>query len=496
MLSLAIGVVLAAAGPAGQAPAGRVVRPNAVVHSVADLDRSIAFYRDAVGLVLDPSPGFPSGSSRELGALTHAPGATLRAATLQVPGGDVRLTLVQISGVEARPVRPRLQDPGNVKLVVRVKDMDAAFARVRDRVGGVFTEGGAPIRPEGPAAVNRAVIMRDPDGYPLEFAFQGGPVAAGVPTDSNVIGGWATFIVGDVAATLEFYRDRLGFQAVSQPSALGPAVLSLQGTPTATGSMSAGVRPPGAAATWRMYDFRNVERARLAGRLQDPGTVAVSFLAENVPALLATLKAAGVTVVTDGGEPVNVNGRLSAFIRDPNGLLIELVEAGAQPAPRAQTASNPRLPPLFLTETWKQTGLERNVDGDVLSNPSLELHLYGPTSKQIQIAPTTPNTRQDPPNLWTGICTGPVAATLRDRNNYVDLDRPRPDPVADTHGRLPRRPSGPEARRRRLARRRPRRRRRLDRKLHRERILDRVGPLAAARHRHGDDDPCRTSEGA
>src|SRR5262245_46161461 len=91
-----------------------------------------------------------------------------------------------------------------------------------------------------------------------------------------------------------------------------------------------------------------------------------------------------------------------------------------QPAPR-QTPSNPKVAPLFFTETWKQTGLERDVDKDVLSNANLELHLYGPTSKQIQIAPTTPNNRQDPPNLWTGICNGPVAATLRDKNNFVDL---------------------------------------------------------------------------
>ena len=329
ILSLGATVVLAAAGAAAQAPAARVVRPNAVIHSVADLDRSIAFYRDAVGLTPDPSPDFPSGSSRELGVLTRAPGATLRAATLRVPGGDVRLTLVQFSGVDARPVHQRLQDPGSVKLVLRVKDMDAAFARVRDRVAAIYTEGGAPIRPEGPAAVNRAVIMRDPDGYPLEFAFQGGPVSADVPASSIVIGGWATFIVNDVAATLGFYRDRLGFQPTGAPSTLAPAVLSLQGAPTATGSMSAGVKPPGAAATWRMYDFRNVERAPLAGRLQDPGTPAVSFLVENVQALLATLRAAGVTVDTESGEAVNVGGTLRAFIRDPNGLLIELVEAGA-----------------------------------------------------------------------------------------------------------------------------------------------------------------------
>jgi hypothetical protein len=29
--------------------------------------------------------------------------------------------------------------------------------------------------------------------------------------------------------------------------------------------------------------------------------------------------------------------------------------------------------------------------------------------------------RTDPPNLWTGVCQTPVAATLRDKSNYVDL---------------------------------------------------------------------------
>jgi catechol 2,3-dioxygenase-like lactoylglutathione lyase family enzyme len=284
---------------------GRPRRASERPHTLRrDLDRSIAFIAmpsaDAAA-----SPEFPSGSSRELGALTRAPGATVRATTLQVPGGDVRLTLVQFSGVDARPVRQRLQDPGSVKLVLRVKDMDAAFARVHDRLAGVYTEGGAPIRPEGPAAVNRAVIMRDPDGYPLEFAFQGGPVAADVPASSIVIGGWATFIVGDVDRTLEFYRDHLGFLPTGQPTPLSPAVLSLQGTPTAAGSMSAG-----ASSTMRnvppLTGFTLTARATGCGRpLQDPGTPAVSFLVDNVPALLARLGAAGVTVDTGGGEAVS-----------------------------------------------------------------------------------------------------------------------------------------------------------------------------------------------
>ena len=160
------------AAPAGAQAPGRILRPNAVLHSVADLERSVAFYRDAVGLTMEPSPGFPTGASAQIGAAFGTPGATVRAATFSIPGADVRLTLVQFSGVAASPIRQRLQDPGSVKLVVRVRNIDAAFARVRNRVAGVYTEGGAPMKPEGPAAVNTAVIMRDPDGYPLEFAMQ------------------------------------------------------------------------------------------------------------------------------------------------------------------------------------------------------------------------------------------------------------------------------------------------------------------------------------
>lgn len=104
-------------------------------------------------------------------------------------------------------------------------------------------------------------------------------------------------------------------------------------------------------------------------------------------------------------------------------LLVALALASsvfAQQPPRAQTPSNPKLPPLFFTETWKQTGLERDVDNNVLSNANLELKLYGPSAtasdpdKRIWIS--TP-----PTNIWTGMTTTPFAATLRDKENFVDL---------------------------------------------------------------------------
>jgi len=317
--------VASLAAPARAQTSGRIVRPNAVLHSVVDLEKSVSFYRDAVGLSVETLPGVSTSGSLRPGDAFGVPAARVRAATLSIPGSDVRLTLVQFSGVAVSPIRQRLQDPGSVKLVVRVRNIDAAFARVRDLVARVYTEGGAPMKPEGPAAVNTAVIMRDLDGYPLEFAMQDTPeISPAVPSTSNVVSGWATFVVEDAAASQEFYRTRLGFEPAGTPRRLAPNVLALQGMPGATGSMSAGVRPPGGANTWRMYDYRNIDRTRLDGRLQDPGTPAVSFWVEGVAPLVARLKLNGVTVVSG---PVSFEGTTRAFVRDLNGLLLEFVEA-------------------------------------------------------------------------------------------------------------------------------------------------------------------------
>ena len=129
----------------------------------------------------------------------------------------------------------------------------------------------------------------------------------------------------------------------------------------------------------------------------------------------------------------------------------------------AQQSAPPGLPPLFFREEWKQIERPANAPADfvpeggvtpaAVTNASLELRLYDPNAKSIagylkqpptgsiardwggpsciQLAgynqsPPPPATvaagqRSDPPNLWTGVCQTPVAATLRDKNNSVDL---------------------------------------------------------------------------
>ncbi len=310
------------------AAVGHLLRPNAIVHSVADLDRSLAFYRGVLGLELDAVAAVPGGSSAEVRRLVNAPGVTIRTATLRIPGTDLRLVLAQFAGGDSTRVTPRIQDPGVVKTALRVRDMDAVFALVQKHLAGVLTEGGSPIRPEGPAGANRSVIVKDPDGYVVEFALQNvPPLPETLSPTSMIIGGWASLIVENLAASIEFYRDQLGFTFSSNGRPVSPLVLSLQGLPAATGTVSAASKPAGSAYNWFVYEFKGVERAPLPARLQDPGTASVSFYVDDVRAVLHRLKASAIRVETSGGEPVTIGDTTRVIVRDPSGILIELVEA-------------------------------------------------------------------------------------------------------------------------------------------------------------------------
>ena len=80
-------------------------------------------------------------------------------------------------------------------------------------------------------------------------------------------------------------------------------------------------------------------------------------------------------------------------------------------------------PPLFFKEEWKQTekGGEHPVDAAIaLSNPNLELKMYGPAAKEFLMTGSAGD-ENNPTHLWTGMCTSPCAATLRHKTNMVDL---------------------------------------------------------------------------
>ena len=99
--------------------------------------------------------------------------------------------------------------------------------------------------------------------------------------------------------------------------------------------------------------------------------------------------------------------------------------AGGTQAPggaRGARGAAPAPVPLFFREAWKQepNGQQHPVTPDVVSNPSLELKLYGSTAKEILV---TGNNATPGGVVWlfNGLTTTPTAITLRHKDSYVDL---------------------------------------------------------------------------
>ena len=66
--------------------------------------------------------------------------------------------------------------------------------------------------------------------------------------------------------------------------------------------------------------------------------------------------------------------------------------------------------------TGEETDENTRVTPAVVTNPNLEVKLYGPDAKVIRAA-----THEQRTDLWNGMTTSPSAVTVRDRRNFLDL---------------------------------------------------------------------------
>ena len=107
------------------------------IHVVANLDRSIEFYHDGLGLEMTGAPGPRAFSANAVvSSLYDAPGAQSRVASFKIPDSDMAVEIVEFQGLNATPVRPRFFDPGAITLTLPVKDLEATKTRLH-RIKGL-----------------------------------------------------------------------------------------------------------------------------------------------------------------------------------------------------------------------------------------------------------------------------------------------------------------------------------------------------------------------
>ena len=269
------------------------------IHAVGDLDRTFAFYRDVLRLpVLEP-PADAGGRFPEM--LAGTSGAVVRVASFELPGADAGLLLAEFDGIDRRPQRPRRTDPGASVLRMRVRDLDAVVAAAR-------AFGTPVVRSDGEL---EAAVLVDPDGFFVEVD-RPSTLPDGAP--GNIVDTRLAFTVADPELVAVFYRDVLGFSI--ERGAVG----------TSGQGLTRMARIPGAPLTWEFTSYEETDRMAHVGRLQDPGTPTMAIHVPNVRVAAEAARRAGLPVLSAGGEPVMLEAGGLVLIRDPGGLLLELIE--------------------------------------------------------------------------------------------------------------------------------------------------------------------------
>ncbi len=193
---------------------------------VADLERSLHFYRDLLGLTVVARDG----SLVTLAAGEHADGADASAPPREL------LVLREVPGIARRPLRPRATGLYHVAFLVPSRGaLGRAIAGLRDS--------GYPLRGASDHAVSESLYLDDPDGNGLEiyadrprseWRFANGEVqlttdpmdmaavlAAGAERPGPWLGlpretvvGHVHFTVSDLARAERFYTEVVGFDVM------------------------------------------------------------------------------------------------------------------------------------------------------------------------------------------------------------------------------------------------------------------------------------------
>jgi len=314
-------------------PSGEVVGSSGTGSPiVSSLDASTAFYVGLLGLTSD-APTIASAKDTPpppILRLEGTPDGRMRWNHVPYPGSGWRSEFLEFTEIERSAAQLRIQDPGTATIVLRVRDIDALVAKLKQAGTPVVTRGGAPVTMQAATGTYRAIIVRDPDGHFVEFR-QPDQIPADAP-QGMVIGGHVRIAIADTDATMRLYRDLLGFQPRLGLFSGDKAFAALTGLADGAQYRLTNAPVPGRPElTLEFIEFRGVDRKPLRSRIQDPGSVRLSFNVRDLDAAVTKFTSTGGAVVTTGGKPVSLGqGAPYILVRDLNNFYIIL----RQQAPR------------------------------------------------------------------------------------------------------------------------------------------------------------------
>lgn len=132
--------------------------------TVADLDASIAFYRDGLGMEVR-SRGVNSAAAPEVWGAPS--GATGEVVFLGLPGGPDVIELFRIRGVDQRAASAEPWHFASAHVCLETDDLTGLFAHMQALGHSARSTRPVPL-PSGVLAGGSAVYFIDPDGFHVE----------------------------------------------------------------------------------------------------------------------------------------------------------------------------------------------------------------------------------------------------------------------------------------------------------------------------------------
>ena len=318
---------------------GVVLGTGAVTSFVENMDRTLKFYHDAFGMEV---PALPDSGARpynpsnaQLYAMFDIPGAKERHQSARLPDTDVRLEVMEVQNVPHSTIPLRVQDPGGLMLVFVVRDTARVLERARKAHAEVATPGGNPVKlGDG----GRSVLIKDVDGRLIELRQ---PATLPAEAKGDIAAMRVSIAVDDMVKTLAVYRDVLGLTVESDQNLGGDTHLrALTGLKKAEFRRSV-VRGPGMSLPIELVEYRGVDRKPLVMKIQDRGAARMQVRADDVEALVAKMRDAGLHVVSKGGGAVPIPPNfMGALVADPNNFFLTVIAPCDGCAPRLVSESH------------------------------------------------------------------------------------------------------------------------------------------------------------
>jgi lactoylglutathione lyase len=301
--------------------------------NVADLERSLAFYRDRLGLELVEER---TADAPYVGAVVGHPGAELRIALLRLPETRAYLELTQYVTGAGTPIDTLHGNPGSCHVAFYTDDIEETWATLEAAgselqgeditpiVGGVFDGG-------------KALYCTDPDGIRVEF-LEGPAYLDGSGRDPDAVPKTSRanetshcgIHVADLDTALEFWVDRLGFEIAGKFLADDPGTRGVIGLPEASLDLAI-LRLPGTNAYMEVIEYQNApDRQPVDPDHRNPGTCHIAVYVDDLQATWEALEAAGSSAVSDRviEPPMGpFEGGKVIYCTDPEGFRVELLQA-------------------------------------------------------------------------------------------------------------------------------------------------------------------------